>query len=148
MTLVDRFRKLSPIPLVDRSGRITQQWLSVFQEQFIADTYTPTFTDVTNLDASTPAVWQYMRVGDVVVVSGRLAVNPTALAATELGISLPIASDFASVEDCAGTAAAIAVQESAGIVADTTNNRASMQWLAASTANHVMECIFQYTIIP
>lgn len=113
-----------------------------------SDVYTPTLTNVTNLDGSTAFQAQYLRVGSVVTVSGKVSVDPTAAAATELGISLPIASNFGAAEDCGGAANAIAVaSECAGIVGDTSNDRASMQWVTVSTANHTMAFTFSYRII-
>lgn len=111
-------------------------------------TYTPTLTNVANIDASTAFVCQYLRVGSVVTVSGAVAVDPTAGAAsTQLGISLPIASNFANGEDCGGTAFALSVQQGGGIFADAANDRAELRFLANDTANRQFQFTFTYRII-
>lgn len=113
-----------------------------------AGTYTPTLTDVTNLDASTAYQCQYLRVGATVTVSGRVDVDPTAAAATELGLTLPIASNLGATEDCAGCGAiAAASTEAIVVAADTTNDRASFQWVATATGNNAIFFTFTYQVI-
>lgn len=109
-------------------------------------TYTPTLTNMTNVAASTAYQCQYLRVGSVVTVSGKVDVDPTAAAVTELGISLPIASNFAAFQDCCGVGSD-ATSESAAIFADEANNRALMLWVAIVTANHGIAFTFTYEII-
>ena len=69
-------------------------------------TYTPTLSNTTNVASSTSAICQYMRVGNVVTVSGEIVIVPTAgtTTATYLGISLPVASNLAATRQLAGTA--------------------------------------------
>lgn len=114
-----------------------------------AGTYTPGLTNVTNVAASTAYECQYMRVGNVVTVSGRVDVDPTTAGiSTELGIALPIASNLGATTDLAGTASAPAVvSECAAVEGDATNNRANMRWLTTSAANHIMMFTFMYEII-
>ncbi len=117
------------------------------QGAVISGTYLPTLTNVANLDASTAYTCQYMRVGNVVTVSGKVDVDPTALLSTKLGISFPIASTVSAAEKCAGTAVSNTVaSEAASIEADTVNNRAQMEWIAVSVANHSMYFSFTYLI--
>lgn len=112
-------------------------------------TYTPTLTNVANLDASTAYQCQYLRVGDTVTVSGKVDVDPTTtLISTQLGISLPIASNIGAVEDCAGCAAASGIAgQSAAIIGDAANDRALMQWVAADVTNQGMFFTFTYQVI-
>lgn len=113
-----------------------------------AGTYTPTLTNAVNISASTAYQAQYIRVGATCFVSGKVDVDPTAVGAVDLGISLPIASNFGAVEDCGGAAAAIAVAgQSAAVLADVANDRASMQWTAVDVANRAMFFSFGYQII-
>lgn len=112
-------------------------------------TYGATFTNVANLD-STPSstTCQYLRVGNTVTVSGAVTIDPTAAVATRCGISLPIASDFASAGQCAGTAAAPGVaSQCAAILGDSTNNRAEMQWIASNLTSQIMYFTFTYLIV-
>lgn len=114
-----------------------------------AGTYTPTMTNVANLDASTAYVCQYLRVGNVVTVSGRVDIDPTAPAtSTQLGISLPIASNFGAAEDCAGVAFASGVAwQGAAIRADAANDRAEMIFVAGDLTNQPMYFHFSYEVI-
>ena len=112
--------------------------------------YTPSLTNVTNVTASTAFSCQYMRIGNVVTVSGKVNIDPTAAAATpaELGMSLPIASNFTAEEQCGGTAVSeIASTYPVRILADAVNNRASFKFLAGTTSNDSYSFTFTYWII-
>lgn len=111
-------------------------------------TYTPTLTNTTNVAASTAFVCQYMRVGNVVTVSGQVQIDTTSAAATLLEMSLPIASDFITASQCGGTAANLnaAAQESAGIQGVTANDTAGFNFLAIATANQNWFFSFTYLI--
>lgn len=114
----------------------------------VAGTYTPTLTNTTNVAASTAYLCQYLRVGATVTVSGKVDVDPTAAGQVQLGISLPVASNFGAVTDCGGAAAAIAVAgQSAGVYADATNDRMTMEWIAVDTANRAMFFTATYRVI-
>lgn len=111
-------------------------------------TYTPTLTNVANLDGSTAYECQYIRVGNVITVSGKVDVNPTAAASTQLGISLPVASNIGATEDCAGAAFSPAIAgQGAAILGDASNNRAQMEWIAVDTTNQSMYFTFTYQVI-
>lgn len=112
-------------------------------------TYTPTLTNAANLAASTAYECQYIRVGNTVVVSGKVDVDPTlAATATQLGISLPIASNFGAQEDCGGSAFASGIAgQGAAIRADATNDRAEMVWVSGDITNQSMYFTFQYQVI-
>jgi hypothetical protein len=114
----------------------------------VSGAYVPTLTNVANLDASTAYSSQYVRIGSVVMVSGRVDVDPTAAVATQLGISLPIASNLANPNECAGTAFASGIAgQGAAIRGDAANDRAEMVWIAADLTNQPMFWSFCYRII-
>lgn len=112
-------------------------------------TYTPTLTNDANLDSSVAFACQYLRVGSVVTVSGRVTVDPTAPAtSTTLRISLPIASNLGVKQDCCGAAASPGVAgQSAAIVGDVTNDAASMIFIAGDVTAQAMYFTFTYRII-
>ncbi len=119
-----------------------------------SNTYTPTLTGVTNVAASTPYVCQWLRVGNVVTVSGNLDMDGTSASAyilTEIGISLPVASNFSDIHQCCGTAgmyAASTETPSPGIiVADFTNDRATLRVNALTGANIGYFFHFTYLVI-
>lgn len=113
--------------------------------------YTPTLFEVANLDPATSVAYecQYLRVGSTVNVSGRVDINPTTPAtSTQLGISLPIASNLGAIEDCAGVAFASGVAgQGAAILGDATNNRAQLQYICGDVTLQAMYFTFSYQII-
>ena len=111
-------------------------------------TYTPTLTNTANIDASTPQVFQYSRTGNVVTVSGSVNIDPTAATTlTTLGISLPIASDLNSYVQCCGTAVSRLAGAYGDIQGDTTNDRATLNFInGASTGNLAWFLTFTYLI--
>lgn len=126
---------------------LTSAQQSVIASGIDAGTWTPTLTNVTNLDSSTAYASNYLRLGNTVVCSGKVDVDATAAAATELGISLPIASNFATEQQCAGTAVNQASTEQGAILADTTNDRASLKWTAAGTGSVTLVFTFIFRVV-
>ena len=123
--------------------------LKVDDTQIAEGTYTPTLTNVANLDASTAYLCHYLRVGNTVIVSGHVGVNPTTAAlSTELGITLPIASNLGATTDCNGNAASTtSARQSAGVYGDIANDRAAMVWLPTDIVDHSIHFTFTYRII-
>ena len=116
---------------------------------FANGTYTPTLTNVANISASTAYQAQYLRVGSTVTVSGKVDIDAVLTATlTQLGISLPVASNFGAAEDCAGVAFSPAVASmGAAILADTANDRAQLEFISNDTANRAMYFTFSYQVI-
>lgn len=114
-----------------------------------SNTYTPTLTMVANLSAVTAYECQFLRVGRVVWVAGRVDADPIAgAAATQLGVSLPVSATFSAASECAGTAASPTVAaQPAAIYADTVNSRAQIEWLAVDVSNQPMYFTFSYQLI-
>lgn len=135
---------LSTTGLIRRTGAGTADTVT-----FASGTYTPTLTNTTNITASTAFQCQYVRVGDVVTVSGIFNVQATTGAVgTEIAISLPVASDLTATANLGGTAATFdSVAQAGGIVGDATNNRARLQFLAAAAANRTMGFTFTYLVL-
>jgi len=66
-------------------------------------TYTPTLTNTTNITSSTAFQCQYIRVGNVVTVSGRVTIDPASSGTlTELSMTLPVDAALADQEELAG----------------------------------------------
>lgn len=112
-------------------------------------TYTPTLTNVANLDASTAYACQWSVDGNIVSVSGKVDVDPTLGATlTKLGISLPIASILTLIQQCAGVAFASGIAgQGAAILGDIANARAQMEWISADVTNQPMYFTFSYQIL-
>lgn len=113
----------------------------------ITDTYTPTLTAVTNVAATTANACRVTRIGNRVRVSGLIAIDPTAAAgtSTEIAISLPYAKTLASAHLLAGGGSSRDNGPDI-IAADTVNNRATLLFLANSTANANHSFWFEYDL--
>jgi hypothetical protein len=109
-------------------------------------TYTPTLTSVANIDSTTAYACQYMRVGNVVTVSGKITIDAAANVTTTVRMSLPIASNFASQQQCAGSFVA-AVSNTANlsgqIYADATNDAAVFNY--GNTVTSALDFYFSFT---
>lgn len=66
-------------------------------------TYTPTFSNLSNLDSVTSLIFYYQRIGNQVMVKGTATVDPTAAGAGSFEMTIPISSDFNDVKDAIGT---------------------------------------------
>lgn len=111
--------------------------------------YSPSFTSVANLDTITGSNAQYMRVGNVVTVSGTFTADPTVtLTQTTFGMSLPVASNFGNSFELAGVAACGNIaSQSAEVDADPTNDRANVTWVASDTTSQNWSYTYTYQII-
>lgn len=118
--------------------------------QYIASgTYTPTLTHVLNITASTSQVCQWIRVGNVVTVSGMITIDPTAgSTASQIDISLPIASNLSTAGQLGGTGCvAIAAGVAAAISGNLALDRARYDFTSDSSgANLGHAFTFQYLI--
>ena len=121
-------------------------------------TYTPSATGGTNVTTGnlSPSVCQYMRVGDVVTVSGFVAVTATAgstasPANTTFTMSLPIASAMTNAAQVAGTAAyatnTVAANSFARLSADTTSDVVAWQFASTTTASANWYFTFTYQVL-
>ncbi len=113
-------------------------------------TYTPTGTGVANVASITPEACQWMRVGNVVTVSGICSVTATlAATTTRFGLTLPIASALTNRRQCIGAASdadsLVAVNGSA--YGDATNDRVEIQYTAPNTGANGIAFTFTYLIL-
>lgn len=129
--------------LHDNSGVVTGT-----TNQYIASgTYTPTLTNDTNVTGSGAFACQWMRVGNVVTVSGRLNIDPTTTAlGTTLGISLPIASNFVLIGDCGGAGSSANVPNAWAIGGNLVSDRADMVGVPTDISNQTVFFSFTYLV--
>lgn len=111
--------------------------------------YTPTLTNVANISSSAAHSCIYSKIGNTVIVSGKVEFTTTTGGGTltRLGISIPFASNFASDADCSGTAFELSDLEGAVIIADTTNDRMELRYNDDTAASHIMRFNCSYRII-
>lgn len=132
---------------VDAQGRLTAAAGNTIPT-LVNGTYTPTLTGVANVASSSAALCQYMCVGDVVTVSGKITIQATALlTSTSIGISLPVASSFANDFQCGGTGAPIGANSAGPIYADATNDRAEFNYVSADTTSRAFHFTFSYGVV-
>lgn len=113
----------------------------------VGGTYTPTLTNTTNIAASAvTGAFQYARIANIVIVGGNITIDPTAAGATDLGISIPIASNFTGVTDASGSGTAQSTNTVGNFVADAANDRVAMTFQAVSLANVSWRVMFMYEI--
>lgn len=132
------------IVTTDNSGVLGKTALSS-----LANTYTPTLTGVTNVTASTPHVSSYSRVGSVVTVFGSLDVTTTLAVATEIDISLPIASNLGATTDANGLGSATsAIATNIYGDGDATNDRVRLKFIGLSVGGAgTIFFSFQYNVV-
>jgi hypothetical protein len=68
-----------------------------------SSTYTPTLTNVNGITSSSASVCYFTRVGNVVTVSGQITINTNANGLTKMRMTCPVASNFSSISQAAGT---------------------------------------------
>ncbi len=114
-------------------------------------TYTPTLTAVTNVAGLTAYSCQFMRVGNVVTVSGRIGVDPTSTGQTVFGVSLPIGSNIGAITDIGGVAVESSgstafAPQTFGIRGDLTNDRADVRGNVSVTDPFDLAFTFTYIL--
>lgn len=88
-------------------------------------TFTPSVNGVSNVSIVTSSLAHYMRVGDIVNVSGRIDVILSGAGAYSLTLSLPVASNFANDYECCGVIGGPDTSDRTGYVqADTSSDEA------------------------
>jgi hypothetical protein len=123
-------------------------WNKISATGDAAGVYTPTLTGVANVSASTAYACQYLRLDNVVTVSGKVNIDPTAATTlTQLGISLPVPSNIGATEQCGGAAASGSILAAGAISGDASNNRAQLDYISQGTAAHDMYFSFTYQVI-
>lgn len=130
---------------LDATGKVGIEYMPI---TLVTGTYTPTAGNTVNLDA-TPTMYtaQYVRVGDMVTVSGLYTADTTTTAtATSFTMTLPIATNFTNKYQLAGTANAPLISQYASVHADITNDVAEVQFKSGGTSNQDSYYIYMYRI--
>ena len=121
------------------------------QQQVRSGTYTPTLTAVANVTSTTSHQAQWMRVGNVVTVTGQLVITPTSNnTETKIGISLPVASNFVTGYECAGVANTknnTIAENTGSVYADATNDRAELDYFETHGTANTFTYTFSYEVL-
>ena len=117
---------------------------------FDSGTYTPTLTNGTNVAAATALECQWLRIDDIVNVSGKVNVDPTSAATTTiLGVSLPISSNIGAEEDVSGVCGQHDVSAPSGgsIRGNNSTSVADLLMHPIGDGNAAWSFIFQYQLL-
>lgn len=113
----------------------------------LSTTYTPTITNVSNMDANTLRSAYYTRVGTQILVFLRVNMDPTAAdTSTSVGVSLPVASNFSTAFQAIGSGSSAAGSRNCLVSSDSGNDRATYEFTSdsvASTADHAIWFMYQ-----
>jgi hypothetical protein len=112
-------------------------------------TYTPVLSNSANIDAIAPdGVWQWMKVGNIVTVSGFLIIDPTtASTLTAADITLPIASAVQNVAGAVAGSGNFQITAPVRIGVSSTGHRARFELSAPGTTLGSCSLHFTYRII-
>jgi hypothetical protein len=136
---------------VDKTGGVTIARTTVTTPattdgNVFSGTYTPTLSNLVNISASSTYVCQYMRVGNIVTVSGKITIVSSSTTTNTFNMSLPIPSNFSAQEQCAGSFSnGNASGSSFTIFADVANDNAffSMRPGVASSNDYCFSFTYQ-----
>lgn len=110
--------------------------------------YTATLTNGTNVASSSFLSAHYYRTGSHVTVYIKISIDPTGVGATDLGISLPVASNFTAGGQLIGLGNCTSIAAQAGTLdSDTTNDRANFVYTATDINSQVFYISFSYEIL-
>lgn len=114
----------------------------------VSSTYTPTITNIANIQAVTAAVCMYTQIGTVVTVHGRVNIDPTTNGSTtSIEMTLPVASNLGAVGDLIGVSACNLTTQSGSISANAATDRALMEFQAGSNAARDHTFTYKYRIL-
>lgn len=112
---------------------------------FTSGTYTPSTANISNTSSSTGYLAQYMRIGNVVTVSGQVLINASSSGTTEISMTLPISSSFVSTIQASGTAND---QGGAGIIKSiASTSTVSLKFTSPTSGAYIYVYQYSYQII-
>lgn len=112
-----------------------------------AGNYVPTLTGVANVDTATLVAARYTRIGSIVRVDVEASIDPTAAAATQVRISLPVASVLAAAADVGGLATIEGGAIAGSVKGDVVNAEALLDFTATGTAAQTWRASFSYEVL-
>jgi len=114
----------------------------------LGGTYIPTASNTGNLTSIAPQVCQYIRVDNIVNVSGVINITPTTSGAVFFDISLPISSgNFTNFTQTGGNGVTNVVYNSYTINSNGGTTRVSFNGVSTYPAAHSLYFTFQYIIL-
>ena len=112
-------------------------------------TYTPTVTAVTNVTINSARLCTYCRIGNTVTAAGQFNATPTVPGTVQIGVTLPVASNFSTIFQCGGSGATDNTVSNAVLIqADSVNKVTTLLWNATSIALQTIGFTFTYQVLP
>lgn len=114
--------------------------------------YTPEITSVLGITGTpTPSNFMYTRIGNIISVSGHIAVTASTTSGSSLGISLPIAKEIADNTEVSGVGSHITATyptdcKSGFVLGSSTNDRATFIFSANAPTTGYAKVSFSYSL--
>lgn len=118
---------------------------TISASNFAGSTWTPTTHNLSNLSSATGSSGQYLRAGNTVTASVNVTVNASGAGACAFEMSLPVSSNLAAIGDLVGIGVT-SLAEITLIYAETTNDRAKVEFIATSSGSRVVSVHFTYRV--
>lgn len=110
--------------------------------------YTPTLGMVANLSYVNPNDCFWQRIGNIVMVSGKIDVDPVTIdTATTVSITLPVASNIGAITDIAGVTACPGAVQCGSVEGDAATDTAYLRFIAKDVSTRGMAFTFTYRVI-
>lgn len=122
-----------------------QTQLAIASGAILAGTYTPTLANLSNLASSSATLCQYMRVGNVVTVSGNFTGASTVAGNTSMTMTLPVSSTFTQLYQAGGGGAASGL--ALAFYATTSAQTVTANWVSSDTGSNTFGFSFTYVVL-
>ena len=135
--------------VLDAKGELSREWrLYLISLSGNSGTFTPVLTGVANVASSTAPASQFMRVGNMLTVSGQLTVLPTAAGVlTQIDIPLPVQSNFTNAYQVSGTAVVEVAGTPGYITGHVATHNALLSFTPVTGAAAVIDYMFTYQVL-
>lgn len=118
---------------------------NVYANNIFSGVYTPQLTGLVNVTAAKAYTSQYMRVGNVVTVSGKIDIDATNASATQLSLKLPLASSITKDYEVSGNGQSI-IGQGFIVCADVNKKTALIKFMAKDLNLNSYSYSFTYLI--
>jgi hypothetical protein len=118
---------------------------NMYANNIYSGVYTPQLSNLKNITACKAYTSQYIRVGNVITVSGKIDIDATTASTTQLNLKLPLTSAVSKDYEITGTGQSV-VGECFSISADIINNAAQIKFLARDLSSNSYYYTYTYSI--
>jgi hypothetical protein len=133
----------------DNYLRTLSAFIAQLRDRLISGTYTPTGFAGLNVSVVTPQTAQYIRIGNIVTVSGTVGAVPTlANTSSKFTLSLPFSSNLAFSQQAAGSGATLASDPKAcHVYGDTSLDRVQFSFSPATASAQSIAYTYTYQVL-